>query len=149
MPEHNTPHIERETPAEHAESRRRGYEVRDVRVRVIAALVFAVAALIVGSLWGLSLLLGSYEAEAKREDAPPSPLAEREAPPGPRLQSTPNRDFAEFRAQQERRLKSYGWVDREKKIAHIPVDRAMDLVIERGLPKPQPAEEPMDEEGAP
>jgi hypothetical protein len=29
-------------------------------------------------------------------------------------------------------LQKYGWVDREKKIVHIPIQRAMDLAIERG-----------------
>jgi hypothetical protein len=30
-------------------------------------------------------------------------------------------------------LQKYGWVDREKKIVHIPIQRAMDLAIERGM----------------
>ena len=31
-------------------------------------------------------------------------------------------------------LNSYGWVDRTSGIARIPIDRAMQLVLERGLP---------------
>lgn len=30
---------------------------------------------------------------------------------------------------ERRQLESYGWVDREKGIAHIPIDQAMDRVI--------------------
>lgn len=35
-----------------------------------------------------------------------------------------------IRAAQRARLESYGWVDRQAGIAHIPIDRAMDLVVE-------------------
>jgi hypothetical protein len=34
------------------------------------------------------------------------------------------------RAAQEERLTSYGWVDRAHEVAHIPIGRAMDLVID-------------------
>ncbi|HVI76330.1 MAG TPA: hypothetical protein VM683_15195 [Anaeromyxobacteraceae bacterium] len=34
-----------------------------------------------------------------------------------------------WRAQAERRLHSYGWADRERGIVHIPIDRAMELVV--------------------
>ena len=30
-----------------------------------------------------------------------------------------------------KRLGSYGWVDREREIVHIPIDRAIDLYLER------------------
>ena len=34
-----------------------------------------------------------------------------------------------LRAQQQELLSSYGWVDRAKGTLHIPVARAMDLVV--------------------
>ncbi len=33
------------------------------------------------------------------------------------------------RSGEERRLHEYGWVDRPHGVAHIPIDRAMDLVV--------------------
>ncbi len=39
-----------------------------------------------------------------------------------------------WRAQAERRLHSTGWVDREKGLVHIPIDRAMDLVEKGARP---------------
>ena len=39
--------------------------------------------------------------------------------------------LAESRAQQEAQLTSYGWVDREAGIVHIPIDVAMKQVVER------------------
>jgi hypothetical protein len=37
-------------------------------------------------------------------------------------------------ARQETKLNSYGWVDRSNGIVHIPIERAMDLIVARGLP---------------
>jgi hypothetical protein len=31
-----------------------------------------------------------------------------------------------------RRLSSYGWVDRERRLVHLPVERAMELMLEEG-----------------
>jgi hypothetical protein len=31
------------------------------------------------------------------------------------------------------RLRRYGWVDPEHKVAHIPIERAMEIVLARGL----------------
>ena len=56
------------------------------------------------------------------------------APPGPRLQLDPARDLAKFRAREETRLDGYGWVDRDKGIARIPIAQAMKDVIARGIP---------------
>ncbi len=39
-----------------------------------------------------------------------------------------------WRAQAQARLGSTGWVDRKKGIAHIPIDRAMDLVVKGERP---------------
>lgn len=37
-------------------------------------------------------------------------------------------------AAENKKLNSYGWVDRSNGIVHIPIDRAMDLLLQRGLP---------------
>ena len=61
-------------------------------------------------------------------------LALESAPPPPNLQAQPQLDLAEFRARQAEILSSYGWVDRQAGIVRIPIERALDLVAERGLP---------------
>jgi hypothetical protein len=38
------------------------------------------------------------------------------------------------------RLSHYGWVDRAAGIAHIPIDRAIDILAKRGLPVPAAVE---------
>jgi hypothetical protein len=39
------------------------------------------------------------------------------------------------------RLGSYGWVDRQAGVVHLPIDRAMQLVVEGQRPAPTPAPE--------
>jgi len=64
---------------------------------------------------------------------PASPFANvRVLPPTPRLQPDPRRDLQHFREAQQELLHTYGWVDRNAGIVHIPIDRAMDLLIQRG-----------------
>jgi hypothetical protein len=46
-------------------------------------------------------------------------------PPLPRLQTDPSADLAQFQANEERRLHSYYWIDKEKGIVHIPIEQAM------------------------
>ena len=55
-------------------------------------------------------------------------------PPAPVLQVDPQRDLAEFRAKEEARLQSYGWIDRGKGIVHIPVRQAMQEIAAQGIP---------------
>jgi hypothetical protein len=52
----------------------------------------------------------------------------------PPYRSTPVTDLAELRASEDRALHSYGWVDRQKGIVRMPIDVAMKLTLQRGLP---------------
>ena len=52
----------------------------------------------------------------------------------------PQQDLEQLRRKQQELLNSYGWVDRDAGVVRIPIERAMDLVGEKGLPdfgKPQ------------
>jgi hypothetical protein len=67
----------------------------------------------------------------------PYPLAVGQGdrlPPEPRLQANPRQDLKELRDAEEARLKSYGWVDRNAGVVRIPIDEAMKLTLQRGLP---------------
>ncbi len=55
------------------------------------------------------------------------------APPRPRLQIYPARHWLDFREAEAARLGSYGWMDRATGVVHVPIDRAMDLIAERGV----------------
>ena len=55
-------------------------------------------------------------------------------PPEPRLQTTAPLDLKHYRDDQEKILEGYGWVDSQAGIVRIPVDRAMDLLLQKGYP---------------
>jgi hypothetical protein len=42
--------------------------------------------------------------------------------------------FRDFLMNQENQLNSYGWVDENAGVAHIPIERAMELTVQRGMP---------------
>src|SRR5438093_9284094 len=54
--------------------------------------------------------------------------------PPPRLLVKPGASLAELRAAEESDLNSYGWVDRKSRIARVPIDRAIQLLLQQGLP---------------
>jgi len=62
------------------------------------------------------------------------PTIRQARPPFPRLQISPAEDLKAFREREEAKLTSYGWVDKENGIVRIPIERAMGLLLERGLP---------------
>lgn len=116
------------------EAIRKGYEPSDVNLRavsLVAAIILVLALLIHGAL--LLLLYGLAAQQGERLPVPP------EASPGsrfplPALQVSPSEDLVQLREGEDRRLQGYRWVDRSRGIVHIPINRAMELLAERGLP---------------
>jgi hypothetical protein len=62
------------------------------------------------------------------------PQAPTIEPPAPRLQPNPAQDFQAFYATQQANLDSYGWVDQEKGVVHIPIEHAMEMLAEQNPP---------------
>jgi hypothetical protein len=54
-------------------------------------------------------------------------------PPGPRLQTDPASDLRQFRAEEENRLNTYYWIDKQKDIVHIPIEQAMKKLTQTGI----------------
>jgi hypothetical protein len=46
------------------------------------------------------------------------------------LESDPLAAREAFEREKQQQLHSYGWVDRERGIAHVPIDRAMQMMVE-------------------
>ncbi len=100
-------------------------------------IVFAVVLVVVGVVVELCLafVMNDFSKEERTLQllAPPK-LANDIGPlPGPRLQAEPHVELAKLKEAELRRLTGYGWVNREAGIAHIPIDRAMDIVARKGL----------------
>jgi len=54
-------------------------------------------------------------------------------PPAPRLQISGTIHWEEYRDAQRERLSTYGWMDRASGAVHIPIERAMEIVLARGV----------------
>jgi len=110
-----------------------GYEVADPPVRTIVYSALGLAAFTVlvciVLAWCLRFLI-AMESPGERNPLAPS----NQLPPEPRVEVRPWEQIRELRTREEQTLDSYGWVDREKGIVRIPIDRAIDLTMERGLP---------------
>jgi hypothetical protein len=61
--------------------------------------------------------------------------------PTPRVQSDDgNQDVADLHAREDLLLSNYTWVDESKGTVRIPIERAMELIAQRGLPAVQPVQ---------
>lgn len=114
-----------------------GYEHTDANIWLIAKFVFwlAVAAAVIHV--GLGLLFTLFVEQRVERVEPRYPLAVTNAPlepPRPRLQRFPREDILSLRLDEEGRLTRYGWVDKNAGTVHIPIDAAMRLTLQRGLP---------------
>jgi hypothetical protein len=59
---------------------------------------------------------------------------EEKAFPDPLLEKDEHTKIDDLRSKEEQTLYSYGWVDEKAGTVRIPIDRAMDLLVQRGLP---------------
>lgn len=116
-----------------------GHELRDVRANTMLAFAVALTVIVVLACLFLIWLFGLFELRAERHDPVLSPLAKSEEPPEPRLEIKPSRNLAQQRAAEDRLLHHYRWIDKEEGVVQIPVERAMELVAEEGLPPPEPS----------
>jgi hypothetical protein len=64
--------------------------------------------------------------------------------PTPALQTTPQDDLKQFQREQRMALSGYGWVDRSKDIARIPIEEAMRIIAARGDHGYDPLDPPTD-----
>jgi hypothetical protein len=115
-----------------------GYETTDVALNVLVRwggyLFIFIAIMSIASFAVYKVFAPSVPEPVNIATRPKLPRGE-----SPVLQPLPFRDMKDFRREEETRLTKYGWVDKNAGIVHIPVDRAIDLVAERGeVPKQAP-----------
>jgi hypothetical protein len=108
----------------------------DVNVGYKFALWLAVAmvisiGIVYGTFWFFEGTARSANAAAQKY---PLAVGQHKEPPAPNLQKQPFKDVYELRLGEAAKLGSYGWVDKDGGIARIPIDRAIDVMLERGFP---------------
>lgn len=101
----------------------------------------AVLLIVVWAVVGLLFFYFSYLSHYRAEVSPPSiPYEEgaQKLPPEPRIQASPAADLQTLRAKENSLLTHYRWIDQSKGVVAIPIDRAIELIAQRGIP-PQKA----------
>lgn len=128
------------------------YERSDLSA--VAILGFLVGLAIVGLLMHV-ILLGMFhylDRYTETHQAAINPLAQPPAAdllrnpnpqvanqfPLPRLETNELGQLNDQRLEEENILNTYDWVDRKAGVARIPIDRAMELLVQRGLPVAPP-----------
>lgn len=115
-----------------------GYETRDANsagVLIFLAILATTLVLVILFAWGL---FRQYAVSINNKP-PDSPFTGvREVPTAPTLQVTPRADLERILAEQQSKLETYGWVDRQAGTVRIPIERAMDLLAQKGLPVAAP-----------
>jgi hypothetical protein len=125
-----------------------GYERQDLQV---SGILYFLLTIVVGTAICMAGLRGVFAFLDHREKTlqpPVNPLAtnvptdtrhipkdyEERAFPDPLLEKDEHTKIDDLRSKEERVLYSYGWVDEKSGTVRIPIERAMELIVQRGLP---------------
>ena len=107
-----------------------GYEVSDLRAKNIALSALIVAGTVFAVMVITYFLVPHFYKTERRERQGSSASVKSESIPEPKMWATPADEIDALRSEEEAILNSYGWADKKSGIARIPIDRAMDLIVE-------------------
>jgi hypothetical protein len=113
------------------------HEESDIDVRAILGVgagLIAAGVVIGAVVWALFVLLSNGEAQNVVTEFPMASGQTQRLPPEPRLQTDPREDLRALRQSEDNILQSYGWIDKDAGVVRIPIDQAMKVMLERGLP---------------
>jgi hypothetical protein len=113
------------------------HETSDVNIRGIFG--FAVGLVIVALVvhfvvWLMFVYFGAREARSTPRQFPLAAAQGQRVPPEPRLQTNPRQDLIDMRTGEDAILDTYSWVDKNQGVVRIPIEEAMKLTVQRGLP---------------
>jgi len=115
-----------------------GYEVSDINATIVVMFLFVLALMTAAGFIAIIIVLRGMDAAVpeKVEHPMTQQMQARVEASGPKLQMNPPADRRELEAKQEARLHSYGILsDAEtKRVAHIPIEKAMELVATGAVP---------------
>lgn len=116
------------------ESLARHYEQNDVSTRAIARFGIAIAIAVVVACTVLYFVMRLWTTQplTPRMQFEPA-LVTPAVVPGPGLDAAPERTLELVRQRDRVRLQEFGWVDRDAGVVRIPIDAAMQLLVEQGI----------------
>jgi hypothetical protein len=112
------------------------HDDREIEVRGIVR----VAAIVVVVTLGAAVMMWFFQGMLLREErsgfVEPPPIARSRSltPAEPRLQPQPPEGLAELRAKEDEILSTYRWIDPTHTGVSLPIDRAIDLLVEHPPP---------------
>jgi hypothetical protein len=123
------------------ESLRRKHESKNPPVGRLAMLTGLVIVMVVICFVIVSVMMAKFSSKRSEVTRPEGTIIARDTKPlettvPPHLQMNPHGDLQTFRQREEVELNSYGWINRTAGVVRIPIEQAMDLIAEQGLPAP-------------
>jgi len=116
------------------EQPRRSHETTDANIRNLIIFGVGLSLLVIAGL-AVSRAVFHYFVGHQGLGPPASPFENvRTLPPEPRLQVAAPKGLKQYRAAQDEILNSYGWVDQQAGIVRIPIERAIEVLLQRGFP---------------
>ncbi len=115
----------------------RDYADLDIPISVVVKFGLWMLVLVAATFWGAVYMLRKLQATDTPGGATagaPAFTQDRILPPEPHLLVNEKLTLDEYEARENQILTNYAWVDKSAGVARIPVDRAIELISERGLP---------------
>ncbi|HMD73812.1 MAG TPA: hypothetical protein VKG05_08145 [Steroidobacteraceae bacterium] len=133
-------------PEDGTAAEKRGHELFDLDVRYLGWFSVGIVILLIVTAWAAFLLMGGFRfanavtAKQSTEGSATGPFAT--------LQDTPQDDLRSYRHTKTAALEGYHWIDRSSGVIRIPIERAMELVVQdasarAAAPLPKPAAPPL------
>jgi hypothetical protein len=112
-----------------------GHELKDANISPLVLSAVGLAILLAVSFIFIAILmnLAGISVQQTGNTLPDNPISQLQVPPQPRLEQNPLLDSTKIVDDATKQIESYGWTDKQTGKAHIPVGRAMELVLERGV----------------
>ena len=119
-----------------AERSDHNHERKDVDVVSLftIVLILFISCGIIVSIVAIMMHYFRLKEPARTAGQPNIPATRTDEFPQPRLEIKPGASLGELHAAEDSDLNSYGWIDRNAGTVRIPIDRAMELILQRGLP---------------
>ena len=110
------------------------HETTDADIKPILIFLVGLSVLVVVFMGLMGLLLNFFQSDYQRVQSPISPVVDRsQVPPEPRLQSNPSVELNAFQRLQDFQLSEPAWQDEENGVVRLPIERAMQLAVERDV----------------
>lgn len=112
------------------------HEQRDINVWAIGKVGIGLVLTTIASIF---IVLGVFRyLEMEYSAQPPAQPAEiqdaRQLPPEPRLVPNESENLREMRTAEDQILNGYSWTDQQHTQVKIPIDQAIDKLLQKGLP---------------